>query len=145
MNHSKFEPETITKLQDLVAKSHGAFPSGFSEYNLYAEERLTNGHWPGRWIARSPEENKGADLAQAVLEELKILICQNDSKYRDVASSGRSFAQKATIAVGGYITARYSVEAALATSMVAASMLLVVRVGRESFCRALGAKQTPKR
>ena len=136
MSLGKLGPEMVAHLHDLAAQHEGHFPSGFRDYNLYAEEQLASGRWPAGWATRSRRKEKGVALAQAILEELQILICQNGPKYRDVTKAGKNVAQKTIAAIAGYVAAKCGIEIALATSAVAASILLVVRVGTEAFCRA---------
>ena len=138
MSLGKLEPEDVAYLYDMASNS--AFPHGFAEYNLYAEQELARGRWPAAWIPRSKKEEKGAIIAEAILRELKILICENDPKYRDVISSTKRFVQRAIAAIAGYVAATFDIQIALATSAVAACLLVVVRVGREAFCRALYEK-----
>jgi hypothetical protein len=130
-----FEPEIIADLHDLAARFENQFPGGLREYNLYAEEQLAAGHWPGHWVARNKKDETGATLAQAILQELRILVCENDPKYRGVRKSGKDFLKQAIPAIAGYVAAMFGIAIALATSAVAAGALILVRVGTEVFCR----------
>jgi hypothetical protein len=137
MTSEGFESEVLANLHDLASKYQSSLPAGFRDYNSYAEEELSNGRWPSHWTSRSQGRDKGVALAEAVLEELKVLICGSDPRYEEVAKSGKDFAQKAIAVVAGYVAASFGIEIAMATSAVAASMLVVVRVGTGAFCRAL--------
>jgi hypothetical protein len=88
----------------------------------------------------SEQQKPGATFASAVIEELRVLLCTSDKKYEDVRKSGKSFAKLATTAVAGFVAGRFGVELAVASSGAAAGLLLVVRVGTESFCRASSAR-----
>jgi hypothetical protein len=135
MSARQFHPAIVAELQDLSEKYKGELPAGFFEYTSYAEEQLAERRSPGRWEARGLGRDEGVKLAEAILQELTILLCGNDPKYRDVAKSGKRFAQTATAAVGGYIAAAFGIGIALATSAVAVCLLLVTRVGLGVFCR----------
>jgi hypothetical protein len=143
---AKTDAEAIGLLEDIVERGKKHFPQGFSEFAKYSEEQIEGGRWPSSWAERAGAEKKsrGPTFALAVLEELRILFCGTDKKYDEVRKSGKNFAKIATTAVGGFVAGRFGVELAIASSAAAAGLLLVVRVGAESFCRAAATHDHPK-
>jgi hypothetical protein len=135
MKRIAFDPTAIADLQDLSERGKGSLPDGFVEYISYAEGQLIERKSPGRWASRGVMSESGVKLAEAILFEVKILICGNDAKYREVVKSGKNFARSATAAIGGYIAAAFGIGLALATSAVALALLLVSKVGVAAFCK----------
>lgn len=135
---AKTDLKTIEILEGIVENGKDHFPQGFTEFARYSEEQIEGGHWPKPWAERAgmDKQRPGAAFALAVLEELRVLLCGTDKKYDDVRKSGKNFAKIATTAVGGFVAGRFGIELAIASSAAAAGLLLVVRVGAESFCRA---------
>jgi CheY-like chemotaxis protein len=77
-------------------------------------------------------------LSAAIMEELRLLICTSDKKYSGVRSAGKKFGASALIAISSFIAGRFGLGMAVASSAVAASTLVVLKVGVESFCRVVG-------
>ena len=140
----KADGDSIEFLERAMEKGRTQLPAGFFEYTEYSQAQIERGRWPSQWNERAGGAAKlpGTVFARAVLEELRVLLCTSDKKYDDVRRSGKSFAKIATTAVAGFVAGRFGIELAVASSAAAAGLLLVVRVGSESFCRA--SSERPK-
>ena len=93
------------------------------------------------------EKDKGwsTKLREAILEELHLLLCTKDPKYKDVRAKGRSLSRPGVYAVAGAIGAVIAgVPAGLITGAVAFFLLFVTKIGVNAFCRAYSADTIKK-
>ena len=138
----KTDLEAIGFLEGVVERGRAQLPAGFLEYTQYSQAQIESGLWPSPWGERAglKPQKPGVTFAAAVIEELRILLCTSDKKYEDVRKSGKNFAKIGTTAVAGFVAGRFGVELAVASSAAAAGLLMIVRVGMESFCKASSAR-----
>lgn len=108
----------------------------FFSYRDEIEANLLRSRWPEIPKARGPESTpERVKLADAILSELRVLLCTDEERYADVRKQGGAWSKTAITAVAGYITASLGVSAGLATGGVVFISLVILRVGVGAFCR----------
>lgn len=123
------------ELAQIAEVGRARLPKGFGEYSDYIEASLFRGEWPKPLSVRGESDSVGARLADAVLKELRILLCEDDKRYADVKQGAESFWKLALPSVAGYVAAASGVSVAAATSAAAFIAIAVLRVGLGAFCR----------
>jgi hypothetical protein len=135
-------PDPVHELEELAESHRGKLPADFFTGLTELEADLARGRWPEEPRPRGEAQAKKGGkrktkpgLRTAVLEELRLLLCTNDGRYKEVREQGQSLTKVGIAAVAGYVAAALGVSLGLATGAVAFIALAVLRVGAGAFCR----------
>jgi hypothetical protein len=87
------------------------------------------------------------DVGRALERELRILLCSNDPKYKDVRSEmskTKRTAREVGIGVASAIAGAWHLQAAVLTPFVLVFLLAAIRVGVGAWCAGKPLESAPK-
>jgi hypothetical protein len=148
------EPSADPELIELTQRYQKDMPAGFFTdlvgvaSDLAVARRPVVSRTRGAEVAtEATEEVKGwsTRLREAILDEIYLLVCTNDRKYKDVREAGKALSKPGVTAIAGTLSAVFAgVPIGLLTGAVAYLVLLVARVGANSLCRAYSSAPRPE-
>ncbi len=94
----------VMGVADAAERNRGEVDALFIAYRDFVEESLSSGRWPEAVRFRDGSMSSvSVRLAQAVLVELRALLCTDDRRYAEIRKQGGKFSQVALPAVAGYV------------------------------------------
>jgi hypothetical protein len=76
-------------------------------------------------------------IRAAILEELRLFLCTDHSRYKNLRTQGKKLTKDAILFIAGVIGGTLSLPAGVATACVAFIALACLRVGAGTFCRLI--------
>ncbi len=113
-------------------------PEGFMEEIDALESQLVQNvpirptRVKGQMDASTPSNS---ELRAAVLKELSLFLCSDDTRYTDLRGTGRKLSKDAVHFIAGVIVGTLGIASGMATACVAFVALACLRVGVATFCR----------
>ena len=133
------------ELMEFAESQRGKLPDRFFAELSAMEADLARGRWPQeprsrsvRSLASVPKKQQDAlkpGLRSAILAELRLLLCGNDPRYRDVRERGKALSKAGLGAVSAYVAGAVGISLGVATAAVAFIALALCRLGVGVFCR----------
>ena len=121
----------------LVEENRIALPDSLAGELDAAVDLLAQGRWPAATRSRGKGKGRDQKIVFAILHELHLLLCTNDSKYKPVRTRGKSLSEGAVLAIAGYVSAKFDVSLAAGAAAVGFAALAIGRLTVGAFCRVM--------
>jgi hypothetical protein len=120
----------------LAEESRGELPADFFLYYDDLQGALARGTIPEALSARGPDGSAWyGKIGPAILSELEVLLCTDDTKYAEVRKRGEQLGQTTIGAIGASVALQFGLTVAMATGAVAFIAIAIAKIGAATFCR----------
>ena len=136
-------PQRIDRAFVAFAEQHRPLlPEGFIQEVDALEAELVQNRSIQPMVAKGRGrawKTSNVGIRAAVLEELRLFLCTDHSRYKDLRTQGGKLTKDAVLFIAGVIGGILSLPAGVATACVAFLAMSCLRVGVGTFCRLMPA------
>jgi hypothetical protein len=133
MTRKLIDPELI----ELAEEHRHLLPRGFNQEADAVEAALSKGQTllAFRSKGRGKAKKSNVGIRAAVLEELRLFLCTEDVRYKDLQAGGKSLTKQSVLVIAGWVAATLGITTGIATACVSFLALAILRLGVATFCR----------
>ena len=136
--------ETDVRIATLAGEYRLLLPEGFLEERNAVEADLANGR-PVDWIqTKGQEPAKNRTISKAVLAELSVFLCTNDSRYEGLRRGAHDAETTVASAIGKVVGTALDLNHDVATGCVLFLWQVCRKVGVDNFCRLCPPPSPPR-